>query len=218
MLRHRNKLRRLNDRAGFTLVEMLTVVIIITVVATLAVPSVRLQLRDRRTFEMAQRVAQVYHGARMRAMGRGSAVLVRFRKSGTDVTYSVLEAQRGTGDAPTGTSNAACAALPIPSCLTPNWDSPAATDYRKVSEFKLNAALSYDALNASVANSAGSASDSLDICFTPMGRTFSRTTGGLAQLSEAYAATIFRGPSASAVVGRTYQVLLLPTGAARVLQ
>jgi prepilin-type N-terminal cleavage/methylation domain-containing protein len=203
---------------GFTLIEMMVVVIIITVVSALAIPSVSRQLRDRRTFEMAQRIAQVYHGARMRAMGRGSAVMVRFRKSGTQVYYTVLEAQRGVTDSPTGTSNAACAALPIPSCLTPNWDSATATDYRRVSELKFDGGADYDSVNAVMLNSLNANAGTLDICFTPMGRAFSKTTGTLSQLTEAYRATVFRGTSTTSGIGRNYQVLILPTGAARVLQ
>ena len=58
-------------RRGFTLVELMVVVVMITVLATLAIPLVTEQLRDRRTQEAAERVAGVYRDARMRAMGRG---------------------------------------------------------------------------------------------------------------------------------------------------
>jgi prepilin-type N-terminal cleavage/methylation domain-containing protein len=204
---------------GFTLIEMMTVVVMITVLAAIAVPGVRRQLRDRNTYEAAQTIAQLYQNARMRAMGRGSAVLVRFQRGASEnARYSVLEAQRGVTDSPSGNSDPACAALPIPSCLTPDWDTPAGTDYRSVNLVRFGANGDYDDLDVTMTDSANASPDSLDICFTPMGRAFARTNGAMLPLTQAYTAALFRGTSLAASVSRTYRVLVLPTGAARILQ
>lgn len=211
--------RRCSAERGFTLVEMLAVVILITILALLAIPNVTRQLRDRRTLEAAQQISQIYQNARLRAMGRGSAVLVRFvRGSAENARYEVYEAQRGTTDAPTGTSATGCSALPIPSCLTPDWNTASATDHRSVNLVRFGTLGNYDDLNVTMSDSASNAASNLDVCFTPMGRTYARTNGTLAPLTEAYAATVFRGSSVASAVGRYYKVLVLPTGIARVLQ
>src|SRR5688572_14870591 len=62
---------------GFTLIELCAVVLIITVFAAVAIPTAVSQLRDRRMQEAARRIGMVYRQARLRALGRGSAVLVR---------------------------------------------------------------------------------------------------------------------------------------------
>jgi len=198
---------------------MMAVVVIVTILGALAIPSVRRQLRDRATYEAALRVSVIYQNARMRAMGRGSAILVRFQRgAGEKARYDVLEAQRGTTDAPSGTSNAACAALPIPSCLATNWDAPAANNYRVVSQTRFGTTGEYDDLDITMANSSDVAADALDICFTPMGRAFARTTAGLQPLTEAYTASFFLGTSFATSLGRTFRVLILPSGATRILQ
>jgi type II secretion system protein H len=80
--------RRRRASRGFTLIELVVVVLIIGLCAAIATPSIASQVRERRSRDAAQRVAQLYSMARMRALGRGSAVLVRYR-SATD--FTVLE-------------------------------------------------------------------------------------------------------------------------------
>src|SRR5690606_33272633 len=99
---------------GFTLVEMMAVVILITILAAMAIPLATQQLRDRRTQNAAQQVATLYQTARMRAMSRSSAVLVRYAPS-TPGTFTVLEAQREPNNTATSAPNEACAALPVSS-------------------------------------------------------------------------------------------------------
>ncbi len=190
--------------AGFTLVEMMTVVILITVLASATIPMATRQLRDRRTQDAAQKVATLYQSARMRAMGRGSAVLVRYTP-GVPGRFTMLEAQRGPNDTANGAPNAACAALPVSSCLTTDWVNPATQQYRTVSTLDL----SEDA-GLTIVMNGGTA---LDICFTPMGRTYSAVTGqALATTSTVYTATNGRGASSNV---RSLEVLVLPNGAAR---
>ena len=52
----------------------MVVVVIITALAALAVPSILRQMRDRRTRQAAEEIASVYRQARLRALGRGAAV------------------------------------------------------------------------------------------------------------------------------------------------
>lgn len=189
-------------RRGFTLLELLAVVLIITIFAALAIPTAVVQLRDRRVQEAARRIGIVYREARMRALGRGSAVLVRF--NGSDV--EVREARIGT--AVGGDAN--CAELPVSSCLNTDWAVPA--NYREVDGFHVAASGEMSTLSMSLADSAGSVVNTLDVCFTPMGRAFSRTsfTSAFAALGTAYVATVSR-PGLT----RTRQLVLMPNGTAR---
>lgn len=192
---------RTNQR-GFTLVEMMTVVIMITVLASAAVPLATRQMRDRRVQEVAQQIATTYQNARMRAMGRGGAILVRYTP-GTPGTFTTLEAQRGPNSTANGIANAACAALPVPSCLTTPWNTPAAQQYRTVSTLEWND----DDLTVTM-----NGGEALDICFTPGGRAFSAKTGqALAPLTGMFTATVGRQTSNT----RSRDVLVLPNGASR---
>src|SRR5688572_2277518 len=85
------RLFRRRRARGFTLVELVAVVVIIAIVAALAMPSITSRLRERRVQQAAQTVAQIYSTARMRAMGRGAAVLVRY----TAGEFQIREAIRG---------------------------------------------------------------------------------------------------------------------------
>lgn len=189
---------------GFTLVEMMAVVIMITILAATAIPLASRQLRDRRTQDAAQQIASLYQSARMRAMGRGSAVLVRY-SPGTPGTFTVLEAQRGPNETVSGAPNAACAALPVSSCLTTDWNTAASQQYRTVTTLNQSG----DS-GLTVVMNGGLA---LDVCFTPMGRTYSGATGQpLTAVTDVYTATVGRAASSNV---RARQVLILPNGAAR---
>jgi type IV fimbrial biogenesis protein FimT len=212
--RGRSICRSVAAQRGFTLIELMAVVVIITTLAVLAIPLVTEQLRDRRTQEAAERVASVYRNARMRAMGRGSSVMVRF-SPGTRGRFDVLEGQRGTGDAPSGSSDEGCAALPVSSCLAPDWNDPDSDTRRELATLDLANRGEYDRVNITMENEGGSVT-TLDVCFTPMGRAFFRTNTAqpLTPLTGTYVAEVFRAEGSDRI-GRTRQVLILPNGAAR---
>lgn len=185
---------------AFTLLELMAVVTIIAVLAALAIPTAVAQLRDRRVQEAARRIGIVYREARLRALGRGSAVLVRFNNG----DISVREAR-------VGNAQPGCTELPVSSCLNTDWSDPASQ--RVVDGYRPPASGELSDLTVSVRDSAGTAVPNLDICFTPLGRGFARrenTNGPFGPLSDAFVAALSR-PGTT----RDRQVVLMPNGTAR---
>jgi type II secretory pathway pseudopilin PulG len=180
------------------------VVLIITVFAAVALPTAVTQLRDRRVQEAARRFGMVYREARMRALGRGSAVLVRI----VGGTMTVFEAQVGVAIA----GNAGCATLPVSSCLNTDWN--VLTARRVVDGFSVAGSGEFSNLTIAMSDSQDNAVPNLDICFTPMGRAFERRSvvsgDPFAPIANAYVATLSR-PGGT----RARQVVLMPNGSAR---
>lgn len=186
---------------GFTLIELIAVVLIITVFAALAVPTVVVQMRDRRIQESARQIALVYRQARLRAMGRGAAVLVRFD---TD-EFTVLEARQGPGGA--------CEDLPVSSCLETPWVGAPLRSRRVDGHAEASGGDMAD-VAISMVDATNNPITELEVCFTPMGRAFVREdindAAAFTPMTEAYLASVSR-PGLT----RTREVVLMPNGTAR---
>src|SRR5882672_4231405 len=85
-------------QAGFTLLEMMIVVVTVGVLAAMGLPSIAARMRDRRANQAAHEISLLYRRARAMAMGRGGAVLVRFDSSGQG-SVELREALNGTTNA-----------------------------------------------------------------------------------------------------------------------
>jgi prepilin-type N-terminal cleavage/methylation domain-containing protein len=191
--RHRRRVS-----SGFTLIELVVVVLIIGITAALATPTLTTQMRERRSRDLAQRVAVLYSGARMRALGRGSAVLVKFDR---DRGFTVLESIEGATRA-AQLAGASCANRPGLGCLgTANWD-PTATDTVRVVE----------TLGWPADMTVTSATDKLDICYTPSGRSFMSTNGTAPRTPMVGSTTL----AVQRTDGLLRTIALLPNGMARV--
>jgi prepilin-type N-terminal cleavage/methylation domain-containing protein len=197
--------RRSRGRArGFTLIELVAVVVIIAIVAALAMPSIASRLRDRRTQQAAQTIAQFYSTARMRAMGRGAAVLVRYDANG----FQMLEAIRGTGE-----TDVNCQPLPVSSCVIGNPWAPASTSNRLITSFVPANRTEFGNLTIAMADAAGVDTSTMDVCFTPMGGAYATNTpgGAMAALSGVPVASV-RRMDGSTQVGLTRRVMIVPNG------
>ncbi len=186
---------------GFTLIELMVVVLIITVVAGLAMPSAVVQLRERRVQEAARKIAMLYREARLQAVGRGAAVLLRYE----DGEFNVLEAVQGP--------LADCPAAPVPSCNHP-WVSEPTLSRRSATYAAIASSGDLSAMTLDFKDSAGNALSEFEVCFSPNGRAFSRSViddGTPLQPLNQVLTGALRRPG----MGRERTVILLPNGTAR---
>jgi prepilin-type N-terminal cleavage/methylation domain-containing protein len=185
---------------GFTLVELMLVVIIVSVMAALAAPVLMNQWRERRGRQEAVQVAGIFTLARARAHARGSAVAVRWR----DTTgFTVVESVEGSGP---------CADQPGLGCLSSDWGTPAMV--RTVQTYDTRDIVSIAASNG------GSAITKMDICFSPLGRSFISFDGSPPTTPMAGAPTLDvrrldKVGASFEAAGLTRTVVILPNGMAR---
>lgn len=203
--------------AGFSLVEVMVTVVIITIIAAIALPTLRKGMRDRRTRQMAEEVARVFRDARLRAMARGSAVMVHYNKN--TKSFDVREAVTGR----LASQPATCARLPASSCQLANFTATGTPNVLRGSQpienLTVDTVSETTGLKLKLELPVEGSPDDFSVCFTPLGRAYSSVTwppNFSTLLSEVPLIRVYRTePGDTAQVGLERRVVVLPNGQAR---
>jgi type II secretion system protein H len=193
---------------GFTLVELLTVVVIISVFVGIAVPMSVLVLRDQRVNRAAMQIAEVFRQARTRSLGRGTAVLVRWTAGGGAASRGQFEMREATLAVDTNGG-----LIPNTSaCVGTDW-SNASPQNQAITSFEPGAG-PYDYADLTLTfPDEGTTVTTFDVCFTPHGRTWFRTDPAAAFQQMTGVPTMLVKNTGNSSIRRVY---LPPTGAARI--
>jgi prepilin-type N-terminal cleavage/methylation domain-containing protein len=216
---------------GFTLLELMVVVIIVGLIAALAVPSMRIATYDRHAYEDAGAVTQLFRDARLRSVARGSAILVTMTANGTADrgTFNVYEA---VAQDPADPSHAF--QMPVPTCKAPTspWSLPPAQTTLFVEGVDLKGPQEVDAdietqiftYSGAVGAAAPAATPqtAMYICYTPIGRSFFTTAtpinfNGLPASTSVTEVRVSRGLSNGLIGATVRSVIVEPNGMPRIL-
>jgi type II secretion system protein H len=156
---------------GFTLIEMMVVVVIIGLFAALAVPSVVSLVRDQRTRREAMNITNAFRAARARSLGRGSAVNINFT---TTPVGAATRADFVTREA-VSVGMPGTPPQPDPTCRGYTWTNGTLLNHyypslvNGVPDTQITGQTN-DAVLGAPTNATY-----LDICYTPKGRMYTRT-------------------------------------------
>jgi type II secretory pathway pseudopilin PulG len=209
--------------------EMMIVVIIVAILAALAIPSMVKARDDRRAYDDAASLMQLFRQARLRSVGRGAATAVQLTAaSGSDRgTFLMYEAVTDnpvtTGGTPTAS---ATEAYPYSSCVNANWSAAPSTGNRSLIEglnfngpretdIQLQSTITAHYIDSSGTDTVAAVSV-VWLCFTPTGRVYI-SPGTASPTFSAGNTFVDLKVQVNRPVGIKRSVLVPPTGMARLL-
>jgi hypothetical protein len=171
-------------------------------------------MRDRRANQAAQTISSIYRTARMRALGRGASVLVRFRRGDAVFPQGGFEVWESVATPASDASR--CAPMPLRGCLLNQWPAigGASDQAQQVDNFNPAGRTEYQGVEINVDTSSVSDTNYLDVCFTPLGASYmadNSSTMALTRMTQIPIARVSRPPTPG-----YREVLVLPSGATRV--
>jgi prepilin-type N-terminal cleavage/methylation domain-containing protein len=225
---------------GFTLIELMVVVLLVSLLAVMAIPQMTYANAEKRSYNDAITVSELFREARTRAMGRGSAELVQMTSNGAGDrgTFVLWE---GQSIAPPGPPPGGILPIgsPMSTCGWPTIWPPVGTPCNGaagqtatcIDGVNLNGLIeATDGITSTITgpNVGGAAVllTSASICFTPLGRTYWSSLGGvpafvagspmIGELQIALKHT-YPGDSSGATVGITRTIVVPNSGATRII-
>lgn len=169
--------------------ELMVVVLLISILAILAIPSFTTTNYDRIAFNDTGYLTNVFRAARTRALARGAATVIHFSSSqgaSQRGRFEIWEAV--TADVPTGGTASTDFRTPVGSCKSPTtWVLPSITVPANtptnthanafIDALDMNGAIEAQAqVFTKVLDPNGNAVTDAFLCFTPLGRIYYSTT------------------------------------------
>jgi prepilin-type N-terminal cleavage/methylation domain-containing protein len=172
MARSNDRRRRRAAERGFTLLELMTVVLLIAITAIVAVPTMSSAKMDRHAYDDAGYITQLFRTARTRAVGRGAAQLVHMTGDQT-TDHGTFQLWEAVAPNPTGNG---LGRVPVAGCKSP-------TQWSLLASSTSSAFIDGVNMNGTIEKMGKIFSTVLDpvtnlavpdayLCFTPVGRVY----------------------------------------------